>query len=128
MRFKGNIWAAKLDEIKSLSSKNKSVIYLLCVIDVFTKYAWVTPSKHKKDETVLNALINIVKEFNHKPNKFYSKLMQYWLKKYWSFLYSTYKEDKSVIVERLINISKASFCKKWWLMIQILNSNLKLVI
>ena len=38
-RFKDNIWAADLAEIKSLSSKNKNVKYLLCVIDVFTKYA-----------------------------------------------------------------------------------------
>ena len=38
-RFKDNIWAADLAEIKSLPSKNKNVKYLLCVIDVFTKYA-----------------------------------------------------------------------------------------
>ena len=38
-RFKDNIWAADLAEMGSLSSKNKSVKYLLCVIDVFTKYA-----------------------------------------------------------------------------------------
>ena len=40
-RFKDNIWAADLAEMKSLSTKNKNVKYLLCVIDVFTKYAWV---------------------------------------------------------------------------------------
>ena len=37
-RFKGNLWVADLAEIESFSSKNKSVKYLLCVIDVFTKY------------------------------------------------------------------------------------------
>ena len=31
--FKDNVWAADLAEMKSLSSKNKSVKYLLCVID-----------------------------------------------------------------------------------------------
>ena len=31
--------------MESLSSKNKNVVYLLCVIDVFTKYAWVKPLK-----------------------------------------------------------------------------------
>ena len=41
VRFKGNIWAAYLAEMKSLSSKNKNVNYLLCVIDVSTKYACV---------------------------------------------------------------------------------------
>ena len=42
-RFKVNIWAADLAEMESLSSKNKNVKYLLCVIDDFTKYAWVNP-------------------------------------------------------------------------------------
>ena len=38
-RFKHDIWAADLAEMESLSTKNKNVKYLLCVIDVFTKYA-----------------------------------------------------------------------------------------
>ena len=46
--FKGNIWAADLAEMRSFSSKNKNVKYLLCVIDVYTKYAWVKPLKDKK--------------------------------------------------------------------------------
>ena len=41
-RFKDNIWA-DLAEMGLLSSKNKNVKYLLCVIDIFTKYAWVKP-------------------------------------------------------------------------------------
>ena len=40
-RFKDNIWAADLAEMGSLSSKIRNVKYLLCVIDVFTKYTWV---------------------------------------------------------------------------------------
>ena len=40
-RFKNNTCAANLSEIESLSSDNKNVKYLLCVIDVFTKYAWL---------------------------------------------------------------------------------------
>ena len=47
-RFKDNIWAADLAEMGSLSSKNRNVKYLLCVIDVFTKYAWVKRLKDKK--------------------------------------------------------------------------------
>ena len=39
-RFKDNIWVADLAEMELLSSKNENVIYLLCVIGVFTKYAW----------------------------------------------------------------------------------------
>ena len=39
LRFKDNIWVVDLAEMESLSSKNKNVKYLLCMIDVFTKYA-----------------------------------------------------------------------------------------
>ena len=67
-RYKDNIWAADLAEMELLSSKNKNVKYFLCVIDVFTKYAWVKPLKHKKGKTILNAFIEIVNESNRKPN------------------------------------------------------------
>ena len=40
-RYKDNIWVADLAEMDSLSSKNKNVKHLLCVIDIFTKYAWI---------------------------------------------------------------------------------------
>ena len=70
-----------LAEMESFSTKNKSVKYLLCIIDVFTKYAWFKALKYK---TVLNAFIEIVNECNPKPNKlcadqgreFYIKLKQ----------------------------------------------------
>ena len=58
-RFKDNIWVADLAEMESLSSKNKNIKYLLCAIDVFTKYAWV---KTLKNYRILN-------ESNRKPNK-----------------------------------------------------------
>ena len=40
-RFKDNMWSADLAKMASLSSKNRNVKYLLCVLDVITKYAWV---------------------------------------------------------------------------------------
>ena len=55
--------------MESSSLKNKNVKYLSCVIDLFTKYAWVKPLKDKKGKIVLNAFIEIVNESNHKPNK-----------------------------------------------------------
>ena len=68
----------------SLSSKNKNVKYLSCVINAFTKYTWIKPFEDKKGKTVLVAFIKIVNESNRKPNKlwvdqgreFYNKLMQ----------------------------------------------------
>ena len=47
-KLKDNIWAANLAEIGSLFSENWGVKYLLCVIDVLNKYAWVKPLTDKK--------------------------------------------------------------------------------
>ena len=46
--FKDETWAADLAVMGSLSSTNKSVKYLLCVIDAFIQYAWIKPLKDKK--------------------------------------------------------------------------------
>ena len=118
-RFKDNIWAADLTEMGSLFSKNKNVKYSLCVIDVFTKYAWIKPLKYKKDKTVFNAFIKIVNESNCKPTKVWvdqeressNKLMQEWLDNNDILMYSTYNEGKTLIAERFIKISKAKIYK-----------------
>ena len=55
-----NIWAVDLTEMESWSSKNQGVKYLLCVIDVFTKYAWFKPLKDKTAKTGLYVFIEIV--------------------------------------------------------------------
>ena len=106
--------------MESLSSKNKEVKYLLCVIDVFTKYAWVKPLKDKKDKTVLNAFMEIVNESNGKSNKlwvdqgreFCNKLMEEWLDNNDILMYSTHNEGKSVIAERFIKTLKLKSIKK----------------
>ena len=114
-RFKDNIWARDLAEMELLSSKNKNVKYLLCVIDVFTKCAWFKPLKDKKGKTVLNAFIEIVNESNRKPKElrvdqgreFYNKLMQEWLDNNDILMYFIHKEGKSVITEKFIKTLKA---------------------
>ena len=35
-----------------ISTFNKGFIFLLCVIDIYSKYAWVTPLKDKKGITI----------------------------------------------------------------------------
>ena len=55
--------------MRSLSSENWGVKYLLCVIDIFTGYAWVKPLKNKKAKTVLHGFNEILKNFQPKPNK-----------------------------------------------------------
>ena len=55
-RFKDNIWPADVAEMEPLCFKNKNVKYLLYVIDVVNKYAWVKSLKDKKCKTVLAVL------------------------------------------------------------------------
>ena len=52
-----------------MSKFNKGFIFLLCVIDIFSKYAWVIPLKDKKGVSIVNAFQKILKESNRKPNK-----------------------------------------------------------
>ena len=47
----------------------KRVCFLLCVIDIFSKDAWVIPFKDKKGVTVTNDFQKILKESNRKPTK-----------------------------------------------------------
>ena len=46
--FKNNIWGADLADMQLLSKYNKGIKFLLCVIDIFSKHAWVVPLKDKK--------------------------------------------------------------------------------
>ena len=70
-KFKDNIWAADLTEMRSLSFSNRGFKYLLSVIDVFTKNSWVKPLKDKKAKTVFNSDIEIVNESKRQPHKFW---------------------------------------------------------
>ena len=45
--FKDNIWGADLANMQLISKLNKGFRFLLCVIDSFSKYAWVVPLKDK---------------------------------------------------------------------------------
>ena len=67
-QFKDNIWGEDLADMQSLSRKNKGIKYLLSVIDLYSKYAFVIPLKDKKGISILNAF-NKIKQYNRKPNK-----------------------------------------------------------
>ena len=68
-RFKGNVWGADLADMHLIRRINKGFRFLLRVIDIFSKYAWVAPLKDKKRITITNAFQKILKESDRKPNK-----------------------------------------------------------
>ena len=67
--FKDNIWGADLADMQLICKFNKGLRFLLCVIDIFSKYAWIFPLKDKKGITIINAFQKILKETDRKPSK-----------------------------------------------------------
>ena len=117
--FKDNIWGVDLADMQLLSKFNKGFRFLLCVIDIFSKYAWVFPLKDKKGISIVNAFQIKLKESNHKPNKiwvdegseFYNNSFKKWLKDNDIEMYSTNNEGKSVIAERFVRTIKNKIYK-----------------
>ena len=117
--FKDNIWGVDLADMQLLSKFNKGFRFLLCVIDIFSKYAWVIPLKDKKGVSIVNAFQIVLKESNRKPNKiwvdkgseFYNISFKKWLKDNNIKMYSTNNEGKSVIDERFIRTLKNKIYK-----------------
>ena len=70
-----------------ISRFNKGIKFLLCVIDIFSKYAWVILLKDKKGVIIVNALENVLNSSKRKTNKiwvdrcseFYNRSMKSWL-------------------------------------------------
>ena len=71
MSFKDNIWGANLTDIQLISKFNKEIRFLLCVIDIFSKYVCVIPLKGIQGNTIRNLrnLIQILDASKRKPNK-----------------------------------------------------------
>ena len=67
--FKDNIWSADLADIQLISKFNKWFRFLLCVIDIFTKYAWAVPFKDEKGISIVNASQKILDKSRRNSNK-----------------------------------------------------------
>ena len=63
------MWGVDLADMQSLSRKNKGIKYLLCAIDLYSKYAFVIPLKNKKGISIVNTFNKITKQSNTRPNK-----------------------------------------------------------
>ena len=111
--FRDNIWGVDLADMQSLNRYNKRIRYLLCAIDLCSKYAWVIPIKDKKGASIVNAFQKIMSE-GKRPNKIwvdqsselYNKSFTDFLKKNNIEMYSTFSEGKSFVAERFIKTLK----------------------
>ena len=81
--FKDNIWGADLANIQLISKFDIGIRFLLCVINIFSKDAWVFPLKYKKGVTIVNAfqkiLNNSIKLHSKKKKK--KKTNEIWVDK-----------------------------------------------
>ena len=72
-------------------------MYLLCAIDLFSKYAWIVPIKDKNGSSIVNAFKKILSDLNRKPNKilvdqgseFYNNILKDFVKINYIEMYST---------------------------------------
>ena len=115
------IWSADLVFMDKLSKWNKGFKYLLTVIDVFSKFAWVIPLKDKKGSSITTAFADIIKKYKRKPeylwvdkgSEFYNKTFKEWLLQNDIELYSTFNEGKAVVIERFNRTLKSRMYKQF---------------
>ena len=125
-RFKDNAWGTGLADIQLINKFIKGFRFLLCVIDIFSKYTWVVPLKDKKAVTITNAFQKILKEFKRRQSQSEGrKPRKIWFEKVAIFatillkkvknnsieMYLIHNEGKSVVAERFIRNLKTKIYK-----------------
>ena len=93
---------------------NNRFTFLLCVIGIYSKYAWVIPLKDKKEIEITNVFQKIVDESNYEPNKiwvdkgseFYNISVKSFLQNNRVDMYSTHNQGRSVAAAKLIRALK----------------------
>ena len=102
-----------------ISEFNKIIRFLLCAIDIYSKYAWAVPLKEKKGVTTVNVFQKILDASKIKPNKiwvdkvgeFHNNSVKKWLKDNDIEMHSTHYEGKTVVVERFSRTLKTKVYK-----------------
>ena len=117
--FRDNSGGADLADMQSLSKYNKVIKYLLCAIDLFSKYGWLVPLKDKRGISIVNQFQNIISK-RRKSNKiwvdqggrFCNKHFKRFLKINKFEMYSTYNQGKSALAKRFIRTLKNKIFKR----------------
>ena len=87
--FRDNICGVDLADMQLISKCNKEIRFLLCVFDIFTKYAWLIPLKVKEGVAIVNAFQRMSDDLKRKSYKiwvdkgseFYNWSMESWQQK-----------------------------------------------
>lgn len=116
-----DLWQADLIDFRSLKTYNGGHVFILVVIDCFSKYAWVKPLKTKNQFEVTNAFRSILQSTNRHPNnlqtdkgtEFFNNSFKKLINTYKINHYSTFSTKKASIVERLIKTLKGWLFKNF---------------
>ena len=111
-------WQADLADLQALSHQNDQHRYLLCIVDVFSRYAWVVPLKDKKGSTLVKAFEQVFQERQplslqtDKGSEFKNATFQHFLKKEGVHFFTTNNpETKASLVERFQRTLKSRMWK-----------------
>ena len=104
-------WQMDLASVERFARYNDGTRYLLCVIDVFSKRAWVIPLQSKQSSVVLNGLKKLFSMTDARPQKiqtdrggeFTARIIQQYLESLSIKFFTTFNEEtKASISERFI--------------------------
>ena len=112
--FRDNIWGADLVDMQLIRKFSKGFRFLLCVIGIYSKYAWVISLRDKKGITITNVFQKNWNESKHKSNKiwvdksseFYNRSIKSFSQNNHAEMYLTQNERKPVLAERFMIILK----------------------
>ncbi|PFX27133.1 putative uncharacterized transposon-derived protein F54H12.3 [Stylophora pistillata] len=108
-------WVADLIDVQTLKSQNRGYRYILVVVDVLSKRAWVEPIKKKTGKTVTEAFKKIVSRAGQIPfriqtdqgKEFFNSTIQAWCRKNENHHFVTRGDSKASIAERFIRTFKS---------------------
>ena len=114
-------WGMDLVFMTDLTKENNGYKYILCVIDLFSKFAWAKPLKDKEAKTVFAAFQEIITDSNRKPrhiwidegSEFYNSLFTKWLKQNNVIRYSTYENFHNPVIERFNRTLKTNMWRRF---------------
>ena len=100
-------WQADLVDVSNLKEKNSGITFLLTVIDILSKMAWVVPLANKKGTTLVEAFDSILSQ-GRKPQKlntdqgveFLNRVFQAYLKRKDIQFFTSKNETKCAVIER----------------------------
>ena len=108
-----------LADIQPMNKYNKRFRFLLCVIDIFSKYAENVHLKNRKCTTITNAFQKILGECNLKHKKIwvdkdsesYNRSIKSWFQDNATEMPSTLNDEKSAVAENVVRNIKNKIYK-----------------